>query len=208
MKTKGILAILLVTTSGAVFSPEVVQGTIVEFHDDWIIHEGDEYAEVHVYDDATVGMTGGRVVDLYANDSSTVNLFDGEVLWLYAEDSSRICMYGGSIDRALSLTGSSVASLYGGMSGAEVDIFDSGVVKVYGYGFEFQSTGPPGTTGWLSGYWLDGTPFNKMYLRNLPEPFPGSHVVLIPEPGTVLLVALGGVGIICKAGIGAARVSS
>jgi len=34
MKTKGILAILLVTTSGAVFSPEVVQGTIVEFHDE------------------------------------------------------------------------------------------------------------------------------------------------------------------------------
>ena len=52
--------------------------------------------------------------------------------------------------------------------------------------------GSAGKTGWLSGYWLDGTAFSRIYLRNLPEPFPGSHVVLIPEPGTFLLLSLGG----------------
>jgi hypothetical protein len=169
-----------------------VEATVVEFREDWLIHEGDEYDQVHVYDDATVGITGGRVLDLYANDSSTVNLFDGEVLWLYGSDSSRIYMYGGSIDRALTLTGSSVASLYGGMSDVEIRIFDSGIVRFYGYGFEFEPTGASGKSGMLSGYWLDGASFSGIYLRNLPEPFPGTQVVLIPEPASFLLLSLGG----------------
>jgi hypothetical protein len=185
-----VVILLLVMLAGA----GRVQATIVEFYEDWIIHEGDEYDEVHIYNDATIGITGGEVGHLYANDSSTVNLFDGVVYSLYAYDSSTIYIYGGLIDRSVSVADSSIASLYGGMSGAEVRIFDSGIVRIYGYGFEWEPT-LGGETGWLSGYWLDGTSFSRMYLRNLPEPFPGSQVVLIPEPGALLLLALGSLGL-------------
>jgi hypothetical protein len=172
-----------------VFGLGNVQGSIVEFNEDWVIHEGDEYDIVSVLNDATVGMTGSEVWEIHAKESSTFNLFDGVAYSVYAENSSSIYIYGGTIDRSLYLSGSSTANLFGGEIAADVVIFDSGRLNVYGYGFEYR---PAGGSGWLSGYWLDGTPFNDMYLRILPEPFPGSHVVLIPEPTTLLLLALGG----------------
>jgi len=180
---KAVIFILIVLGVGN------VQGSIVEFNDDWVIHEGDDYDEVYIYDEATVGMTGGEVWKLYSNDSSTFNLFDGVVYWLRAYDSSTINIYGGSIDRLLGIGDSSVVNLFGGQVATDVVMSDSGTLKIYGYGFEYRPAGPG--SGWLSGYWLDGTAFSEMYLRYLPEPFPGSHVVLIPEPTTLLLLALG-----------------
>jgi len=180
-----ILVLLTLVAAGK------VQATIVEFHDDWIIQEGDEYEKVYVYDDATVGITGGKVRDLYANDSSIVNIFAGDVTWLYSSGSSTINIYGGEIDRALRIKDSGVANLFGGDGALEIAIFDSGILKIFGYGFEWQPIGEGSRTGLLSGDWLDGTPFSGMYLRNLPEPFPGSQVVLIPEPATIFLLAVG-----------------
>lgn len=128
---------------------------------------------------------------LFAWYSSTVNLFGGVVYQLSTRDSSTVYMYGGEIDRVLSVGDSSVASLFGGKIAADVAIFDSGMVKIYGYDFHWQRSGGGAESGMLSGYWLDGTAFSGMYLRNLPEPFPGSHIVLIPEPCTFLLLSLG-----------------
>jgi len=170
-----------------------VQGSIVEFTEDWVIHVGDEYDIVSVLNDATVGMTGGEVGKFYAREFSTVNVFDGVVRSLYAYDSSSIYIYGGTIDRTLYVAGSSSVSLFGGEEFGDVAIFDSGVLKIYGYGFEFRPTGTDPRSGMLSGYWLDGTPFSGMYLRMLPEPFPGSQITLIPEPATLLFLSLGGV---------------
>ena len=167
-----------------------VQGSIVEFTEDWVIHEGDEYDIVSILNDAIVGMTGSEVWGIHAKESSTFNLFDGVAHRVYAESSSSIYIYGGTIDRSLNVAGSSTVSLFGGEEFGDVAIFDSEVLKIYGYGFEYQPAGAG--SGMLSGYWLDGTPFSGMYLRMLPEPFPGSQIVLIPEPSTLFLLLLGG----------------
>jgi len=183
---KTVIIILLVLGVGN------VQGSIVEFTEDWVIHPGDEYDVVSVLNDATVGMTGGVVWELYATEFSTINVFDGIVRSLYTYDSSNTYVYGGTIDASLCVAGSSTVSLFGGQQFGYVAIFDSGVLKIYGFGFEYEATGPDRRSGILSGYWLDGTPFNGMYLRMLPEPFPGSQIILTPEPGTLVILSLGG----------------
>jgi hypothetical protein len=182
---------MLVLTVGIVGR---VQATIVEFHDDWIIHEGDEYESVVIFNDATLGMTGGVVGRVHANDSSRFNLFYGLVSELVASDASTVYMYGGAIEGSLIVDRLSSVSLFGGTIGEALTIPHSGTVNIYGYGFNWERAAGPAESGWLSGYWLDGTPFS-MYLRNLPEPFPGSHVVLIPEPGALLFLALGSLGL-------------
>lgn len=185
---KGIPIIIFVVCT--LVAAGKVQATIVEFYDDWIIQEGDQYDEVYIYGDATIGVTGGSVGDLYAKESSTVNLFDGMVYLLGASDSSTVYIYGGQIKLALSVRGSSVASLFGSTINT-ISILDSGIVRIYGTGFQWERSGGGAESGCLSGCWLDGTGLT-IYFRDLPEPFPGSHVALIPEPCTFLLLSLGG----------------
>lgn len=168
-----------------------VHATIVEFNQDGLIKKGDEYDFVSVFDDATVGMTGGVVEHLHADDSSTFILFDGDIGWLVASDSSKMYVYGGSIEHSLIVDRRSTVSLFGGTIGQNLTIPNFGKVNIYGYGFEWKPSESSGRNGSLSGYWLGGTPFT-ISLRDLPEPFPGSQIALIPEPATFLLVLLGG----------------
>jgi hypothetical protein len=118
-----------------------VQATIVEFHQDGLIKKGDEYDKVYIYENATVGITGGKVGRLYANDSSRVNLFGGEIQDFFASDSSTIYVYGGSIDWVLGLNNASVASLFGGNMPGEVGLSVSNKINIYGYGFHWQRAG-------------------------------------------------------------------
>jgi len=189
MKTK----IPIVAAGLLLLAAATAQATIRrDIYSDAVIQPGNEYDVVNLYEDATVGMTGGKVqYSLYTKDSSTLNLFDGEVSFLCVYDSSRLYMYGGQIRRSLALSGSGAASVFGGIIGPEIQIYDSGVLTVHGYAFEWQAFTSLGTEGFLSGNLLDGTPF-RAHLRTLPEPFPGSYVVLVPEPGTLLIFSIGG----------------
>jgi hypothetical protein len=53
--------------------------TIVDFYDDAVIQDGDEYEIVNVWNTATVNMEGGQVVQLNGSDSSTINFYGGAV---------------------------------------------------------------------------------------------------------------------------------
>jgi len=178
-----VLSVLLI----AVFGGSNAKGTII--YGDWLIHEGDEYDIVSVVNNATVGMTGGEVGHLHTNDSSTLNLFGGMVSWLIASDTSTMNIYGALIEHALIVDRQSTVNLFGGTICQGVTIPHSGIVNVYGYAFDFR----PGNegNGWLSGYWLDNTPFS-IYFMDSADPFPGSQIVLIPEPNTLVVLLLGG----------------
>jgi len=177
------VGILLFMTVGA-------KGTLkLDVYEDTVIQPGDELNIVNTYNDATVGMTGGNVIDLHTFETSVFNFFNGQIDSLYLSDSSTLYMYGGQIGSAIRLSGSAKANILGGDIGPEISIHDSAVAIFHGSNFLWEDTGT-GRSGFLSGYLVDDTPF-RTYLRGLPEAFPGSHVVLIPEPCTLLMFAIG-----------------
>lgn len=184
-KMRVLIVLALILLSGG-----AAKATLI--YEDWLIHEGDEYDIVSVLNDATLGMTGGKVEHLHTSDSSTLNLFDGMVSWLIASDTSTMYIYGGLTEHALILERESTVNLFGGTIGEGVRISGSARVNIYGYGFEFLADGGTGgISGLLSGYWLDHTPFTIRF-KDLSKPFPGTQIQLIPEPATLLLLSLGG----------------
>jgi len=188
------VGIILLILALLALAPGLCYATIIDFYTDGTIEDGDDYERVNVFADASVSVTGGEIRNFYSYESSWVNMASGDMSWLYLFDTSEVDISGGVVGRSLTLSDSSTVNLVGGQITDYVAIFDSATLNVYGYGFDFARDGGMSESGWLSGYWVDGTGF-AMYLRNLPEPFPGIQVGLhvIPEPSTVLLFVLGGV---------------
>ena len=153
---------VLIVIGLAAWGLDYAEATVIDFYDDGVIEDGDDYLKVSVYGTAMVDMGGGSVSILGLNDWSIVNIHDGWIDALFAGDSSTVNLFGGVID------------LY-------VQATEFSTVNIYGYGFEVTPSG-------LTGYWLDGTEFDMRIRRaHLPDP----HYVLIPEPGTLLLLSLG-----------------
>ena len=189
--------------------------TIIAFHEDGVIQDGDEYSDVYVYDDATVDMTGGVVtVQLGAYDSSTVNISGGVLNGVFTSiesvastlnlsgsmqadgveiwGSGTLNMFGGTVG---SVEVHNIANLYGGVISDY--LLATSTVNIYGYGFEYDPLAGNYQGGQLTGFWLDDTPFSiDLYYDDTPggpiiDTWP--HIVLIPEPATVVLLALGGI---------------
>ncbi len=146
---------------------------------DWDIYSGsnqiqtsDEYGVVNTYNNSTLDMTGGRVEYIFGYDNSIINFFGGDVDILEGHNHSTFALNGGLIDT--------------------ISILDFSHFNIYGSDFVWQRAGGGAVSGWLSGNWLDGSSFN-IYFRDLPEEFPGSHITLIPEPSSFLMILAGSV---------------
>jgi len=137
---------------------------------------------------STANVSGGTVLTLAAYDSGTVKLFpNGTVFSLDAAGTARAYMSGG-ITEYVRTGDSSTMNLYGGTIANYINAWDSSTINVYGYGFSYSPSGGSWNGGQLSGFWLDHSPFSI----DLYGTESYSHVNLIPEPATILLVALGG----------------
>ncbi len=191
MKAKLFIAILIVTAA-------ITQAAI-----DWDIYGGNEtivagsdYRIVNVYDDdsdhAFLDISGGTISSLSTYDLSVADISDGSIGTIVAKNSSEVNVYGGNIYQALQSSDSAVINLFGLTGDPTLTYLGTGVINIYGYNFDFLASGTGPKDGWLSGNWANGNPF-EFYLRNLPEAFPNSQIVLheIPEPATVLLFGLG-----------------
>ena len=112
-------------------------------------------------------------------DHATVDMFGGNVGLIEAWNYSTVNLYGGIISDYLLAYGD-----------------DSLTVNIYGYGFEYDPLAGDYRGGQLTGFWLDDTPFSiDLYYDDTPggaiiDTYP--HIVLIPEPTTILLLTLGG----------------
>jgi len=197
MKAKTILVILLVTTSGAVFSPEVVQGTIVEFGDDRTIHDrdeydsafshadgwrpsvgwtsghhvildGDVYGEIWMYNDARATMFGGEAYKLESFGTTAFDMLNGEMELLYVHDNSTARIYGGSV---------------GGLGATE-----NAVIELYAYDIIHHATGGRFDRGWVEGRYFADDSYFSFDLNHLDTFL---HINAIPEPTTLLLFGLG-----------------
>ncbi len=147
----------------------------VDFYEDGSIQNGDDYFYANIYSDATIDVTGGFVYYLHAYDTSTVNVFPGsDLMYLKLEDLSTAHLHGGLIEHLLSLD-------------------NTGTAHFYGYDFHFDSLGGSAEQGFLSGYWVDGTPLEINLLHWNQSDTYNFVFHEIPEPGTFLLLGVGAV---------------
>jgi hypothetical protein len=195
-------------------SPALCQATIVAFYTDGVIQDGDVYDYVSVYNDATVDMTGGIVtVQLGAYDSSTVNISGGVLHGVFtsagASTASTLNLSGSMQADAVGIWGlgtlnmlggtvgsvenNNIANLYGGIISDY--LWATSTVNIYGYGFQYNPLAGDYRGGQLTGFWMNDTPFSiDLWYLNVPyAPLIDtySHIVLIPEPATILLLGLG-----------------
>lgn len=194
-------------------SPALCHATTIAFYTDGVIQDGDVYSYVDVYNNATVDMTGGIVtVQLGAYDSSTVNISGGVLGGVFtsgASTASTLNLSGsmqadgvyigglGTLNMFGGIVGSvkihNIANLYGGIISDY--LLATSTVNIYGYGFQYNPLAGDYQGGQLTGFWLDDTPFSiDLYYSDKPGGLlidTYSHIVLIPEPATILLVGLG-----------------
>jgi hypothetical protein len=181
MKIKIFILMLLLIASvcNAAIDWDIYSGTET-------IETGDDYGIVNVYNNASLDMTGGEVVDLSSYDVTSFDMFSGTILRLHALGSSVINIYDGLINQHLDAFDMSIINFYGGTVNDYIFATDSSEVHIYGYDFVFT---PSSSSYFLSGYWETGTQFN-LYLRG-PDTYPRVNLHEIPEPASMVMFALG-----------------
>lgn len=133
------------------------------------IFNGDVYGEVEIYNDVTLDIFGGDIYRLAAYDTTFTNWYDGEMYMLWTYDDSIINIYGGELHTLWSMGNS--------------------LVNICAYDVTITDTG---------GYWdlgqVIGTYFSNDtdFVFNLWSQDTSSHINIVPEPTTLLLLSLGG----------------
>jgi hypothetical protein len=183
MKTK----IIIILASAMLLLSSQVQAIDIDFYHDATIEDGDLYGIVDVYDTppdtTTVDMFGGSLITLRAKDSSIVNIYDGEIVGsIESHNLSTVNIYGGAVTlEFLGVSDTSTLNIYGGdlLVGNSPGFSESSTVNIYGYDFNYGSNQ-------LTGFLSDGSPF--IFNELLFDKY--SHMNLIPEPASVLLLSL------------------
>ena len=161
---------------------------------------------IGAFDESILNISGGDVSTINAYESSNVNVFGGNTdslgvwgtgavnVWgsayvdvLDTRESGISTISGGTVDRA-GVLGFGTINLSGGLVSRALWAGDSGVINVYGYELNKIDIGGGYDYGFAHGKWQDGTNFNIDF--GSAETF--SHVVLVPEPTTCLLLGIGG----------------
>ena len=163
--------------------------------------------DLEAFGNSSVNISGGSVGNhTHSHDNSSVTISGGSAgINIYASDNSTITMNGGSVGYGLRaygngmiyLDGSNFAVTAGGVTTA-LTIGQS--LSIYGTLIEGDTVYYTGTiTGTLvKGGTLDNT--FRIYIYNPPnEAYAGTaDIVIIPEPCTLSLLALGGVALLRK----------
>ena len=194
------------TSSGQIIDGEEWNNVYI-YNDDTIVDMlGGDVDGIGTYDASTVNVSGGHVNTLATLEFSTANVSDGFVYGLIASDHSIVNLFGnadlfaplvrnfgtlnmtgGTVDH-LGAIDSGIINLYGGIISDRLISSDSSVVNIYGYDLLKTNTGGKYDYGQVSGFWADGTSFT-IDLNGF-ETY--SHINLIPEPYSLILLGLGG----------------
>ena len=164
--------------------------------------------DIFTHDSATLFMTGGLVNSgVLAFDSSALFVSGGTIeSGLWVQDFATALISGGSV---VSVTAAgAIATVTGGSDLASFSARGEGTINIVGGSFIVN--GIPvgfgeipasfGKTGTLTGVLQSGEAFNASFTRAIDtgdpdNPIITGRIVLVPEPSTALLLALGLVGI-------------
>lgn len=194
------------TSSGQILPGEEWNNVFI-YNDDTIVDMlGGLVDGIGIYDASTVNVTAGHVNTLDALEFSTANVSGGFVYGLHAKNNSIVIfsddasgtsigardfgtlnMNGGTTD-LIGVIDSGTLNLYGGLITESLGAWHDAVVNIYGYDFNYDPMGGSLDGGQLTGFWLDDTPFT-IDLYGI-ETY--SHINLIPEPSSLILLCLGG----------------
>jgi len=199
--------IALLFLTGNVFSEDIT------FYSNGDIQPGDIYEHVYVLDtppDKTVvEMTGGLITNFILYNSNEVQMSDGNIQVQSVYDLSRTVMSGGLVENmflynnssgvisggetgVLSSHGASELNISGGLVTEWLFATDTSVVTFDGINLDAQSFGGKWGWGYVTGNWHDSTPFAV----DLFDQETHGHIVLIPEPTILSLLAFGSIALI------------
>ncbi len=204
---QGVLDEKTFTSSGQILPGEEWNSVYV-YNDDTVVDMLGGFVEgLGSYDASTVNVTGGSINGLNAHELSTANVSGGSHGTLEAWDSATVKVFPGATLFRLNGSGygtgymtggtteyvgagdSSVINLYGGVISDWLAAGGSSTINIYGYSFAYDPMGGTRDGGQLTGFWLDDTPFTIDFYGTQTY----SHINLIPEPSTLLLLGLGAV---------------
>lgn len=193
------------TSSGQILPGEEWENVYI-YNDDTIVDMlGGSADSIGAYDESTLNVLAGYVSTLTALELSTVNVSGGEVYGLDAWNYSTINFYDGATAVSFGASGfgtvnmtggttdylgaidSGTVNLYGGLVTVSLGVGESATANIFGYDLVKISSGGTYGYGQVYGYWLDDTPFTI----NLNGSETYSHIVLIPEPLSLLMLGTG-----------------
>jgi hypothetical protein len=137
------------------------------------IYDGETYGEIWLHNDATADMWGGNVFQLGALDTSRFNMYDGTMNMLLVRYNSTVNIYGGTLN---------ALNIYPN---------ESGYVNLYADDVIFHSTGGHYDRGWIEGKYISNNQYFDFDIVGLGD----SHINVVPEPMTFLLLGLGGIAL-------------
>jgi hypothetical protein len=145
------------------------------------------------YKNSQVSISGGSIHhSLIAYEYSQVSISGGSISEdLLASGNNQVSISGGSIGGGLNVYAFSQANISGGSIGGGLYALNSSQITIYGSGFNY----PYGT---LTGRGLlTGTLASGEIINNAFYVYSNARIVLVPEPSTLSILALGGL-VLCR----------
>lgn len=148
--------------------------------------------EVWVINNAVLDVVGGEIVKLGTAGFATVNVYSGTIEWLWSGepmgDKSVVNIWGGDIDRLMAYE-DTVANLWAGaVNWVAAD--EDAMVNLYAYDVRVHLPAAHYEPAWLEGKFIID---DSYFAFDLAGPGTLSHINIVPEPATVMLLGLAGI---------------